>query len=70
VAHTEGFTKTRKEMPMWGTAPNACMLYEYELALKELVLVSLSVFAPNMFGCISKKTLLVRASQNLVGLMC
>ncbi len=44
------------------------MPYEYELVLKELALVSLSVFALKKFG-VKEKFLRVRASQNLVGLM-
>jgi hypothetical protein len=50
VAHTGEFTKTRKAMPTSGTVLNVCMLYEYELVLKELALVSLSVFAHKKFG--------------------
>ena len=50
MAHTGEFTKTRKAMPTSGTVLNVCMLYEYELVLKELALVSLSVFALNKFG--------------------
>jgi len=50
VAHTGEFTKTRKAMPMSGTVLNVCMPYEYELVLKELAHVSLSVFALKKFG--------------------
>ena len=44
------------------------MPYEYELVLKELALVSLSVFALKKLGY-KEKFLRVRASQNLAGLM-